>query len=238
MTAASSQVPNSFALRPRRGVSSRSALLIAGSIFLSAGSAPLSAPAGSGPSLAETDERLTQRTIAESKFADAQTAVMDAHRLMPEAVKCSVQFEELKRKRRPDCEEALSEAKTASSRARKAFNEARGRASTAFSFVRRAVNRLNQLGPAPDGSLPTTSLPWVSDLPAIEASLKRLKSLHDRVDSSLTTEQRVRLWDETVEYASGMPESWAKIEAARLVPFSISIPCMRHEVKMRPDSEK
>lgn len=238
MIAASPVIPGMVDSSRRWGVSSRSALLIAGCIVLSAGSAALPPPLPSGSTTADTDERLTQRTIAESKFADARTAVMDAHRLMPEAVKCSVQFEELKRRRRPDCEEALSEAKTASSRARKAFNEARGRASTAFSFVRRAVNRLSQLGPAPDGSLPTTSLPWMSDLPAIEASLKRLKSLHDRVDSSLTTEQRVRLWDETVEYASGMPESWAKIEAARLVPFSISIPCMRHEVKMRPDSEK
>lgn len=183
---------------------------------------------------AAADPRAKQLEIASAKFKEALAAVREAHRLMPIAVEKSVIFEETKdnRKSQP-CEDALAGAKTDSSRARKDFNEARGKASSAFEGAKRAVQELRRLGPDPSGASPLDQLPFAADVDVISASLKALDTkLFKRVNSSLSTKQRALLWRDTNEYVAKLPGSWDVPKASSLVPGSVSIPCTGRSVNM------
>jgi hypothetical protein len=172
--------------------------------------------------------------IAERKFQEALDAVREAHRLMPIAVTASVIHEETKENRKnPPCEAELAKRKTDSSRARQAFNAARGKASTSFEAAASAVQRLQQLGPDPAGPSPASSLKFVADLKVIKECLKALESkLYDKVDSALTERQRAILWRDTLDYAAKLPATWAPIDAASLVPKTVTIPCTGETIHM------
>jgi hypothetical protein len=174
----------------------------------------------------------SQMEIAKSRFGEALAAVAEAHRLMPEAVTRTVQYEELKDKRSPACEEDLAAAKVASSRARKQLDNARGRAAQAFQYAKRALQSLGGGGRQGAAKL-AADLPWAETAGDIDASLKQLKSLYDRVNSSLTTERRAKFWAETIAYCKTLPKAWSAVDPEELVPASVTIPCLGHTVDMR-----
>lgn len=197
-------------------------LLRAGAILVSGALiAATQSPSGKPPAGTQS-----QTDIAKSRFSEALAAVAEAHELMPEAVTRTVQYEELKDKRSPACEEELAAAKVASSRARKAMDNARGRATQAFQYAKRALNTLG------GGAKVSSDLPWAAEANDIETSLKKLKSLYDRINSSLTTERRAKFWSETIAYCKALPKSWHIVDPEELVPGTVTIPCLGYSVDM------
>jgi hypothetical protein len=182
------------------------------------------------------EQRETQRNIASARYKEALESVAEAHRLMPEAVTVSVQYELTKASRNASasCESALADLKTRSSRARGALNAARGRATSAFAYAKRAVEELRRLGTDATGADPTEGIDFADQLPLIDRSLKMLENrLYDRVNGSLTNQQRALLWRDALEYAGTLPECWSKVPAESLVPATIEIPCTGASVSMR-----
>jgi hypothetical protein len=180
------------------------------------------------------DPRPTQLAIATAKFQEALAAIREAHRLMPIAIEKSVIYEETKANRKSQsCEDALPGAKTDSSRARKAFNEARGKAATSFAAAKRAVQELRRLGPDPSGNSPIEGLRFAADLETIEDCLKMLEQkLWKRINSALTERNRGYLWRDTMAYAQKLPASWDVTKDTNLVPDSVEIPCTGRSVSM------
>lgn len=180
------------------------------------------------------DPRPAQVAIASAKFEESLAAIREAHRLMPVAVEKSVIYEETKENRKnPACERALPGAKTDSSRARKAFNEARGKATTSFAAAKRAVQELRRLGPDASGASPLAGLRFAADIEAIDTCLKMLEQkLWKRINSALTERNRGYLWRDTVAYAQKLPASWDPAKDKDLVPSSVEVPCTGGSVSM------
>ena len=203
-----------------------------------AGRPPAGAPPAGTP--ADADPRQTQAAIAVAKFQEATNAIQEAHRLMPIAVEKSVIYEETKANRQNgSCEEALAAAKTDSSRARKEFNEARGKASTSFAAAKRAVQELRRLGVDANGVSPLDGLRFVQDMEAIEDCLKALEQkLWKRINSSLTKRNRGYLWRDANAYADKLPASWPSAKASNLVPDDVRVPCIGTRIPMHVMPEK
>jgi hypothetical protein len=173
----------------------------------------------------------SQLDIATKRFAEALKAVSLAHELMPDAVTKTVQYEELKANRTPACEKQLAESKTASSRARRDMDEARGKASNAFGAAKTALQKLG--GATAEGAARLSSdLPWAAESGRIEASLKKLKSLYADINSAKTARKRALFWADTVAYCRELPKTWASAEPNELVPASVKIPCLGYTVEM------
>ncbi len=182
----------------------------------------------------------TQVELAKRNFNESLEAVREAHRLMPIAVEKSVIFEETKQNRNKvaECKANEADAKKASLDARKEFNKARGRASTAFKLAKTAVNKLKQIDPNPADEDVRAALPFAEDMGIIEKSLADLESkLYDAVNSSLTGKGAENLWRDTRDYVSRLPESWDRPGASSLVPESVRIPCTNQTVPMHVEAK-
>jgi hypothetical protein len=216
---------------PNRAAACCFALSLSGALMVPAPSLSFASSGIASPS-SDWDVQLE---LAKRNFADALEAVREAHRLMPIAVEKSVIFEETKANRNKvaKCKADEAVAKQESSDARKEFNKARGRATSAFNLAKSAVSKLRQLDPSPGDDDVRAALPFASDMDAIERSLAALKSkLYDGVNSSLTGRGSGNLWRDAQEYVSALPPTWDRPEASSLVPGSVRIPCTEQTVRM------